>query len=185
MTLADPITLASKTSGNVDLDDRVMPVQLASCWTDVIAATGLSATPAQGNATNITNPGSSIASSTTQLVSVDGRGTTLRVRMAYDAATTNTVTDPIIQVFGRCKNSGNSDTWKRLLNKNATPAFSVTLTTAPATDVSTGTFKFTEASLTDHAFDLDGCDELLFGVHTAYAGSNGDETLAKLQAKVI
>lgn len=181
MALGTTVNLVDQNRAQ-DLERIVRPAQIASGWTTVIAAGGMNVT--DNSTADILNPTTSITGSTRKLVDIYDQykgliGTTLLVRMGY--AGTPSVS-PVIQVFGR---RDSSDSWKRLMNKNATPAFSVTLTTAILTDVTDGTYSYTQDSPADHAFDLAGCAELLFGVKTAYAVSAGSAATAFMQAKVI
>jgi hypothetical protein len=176
MALGTTVTFTDKADQDA-IRQAVRPMQAASGWLTVIDAAGMD--DADNAGSDITTPTSQITLSTRKLVRVDGRGTTLLVRMAYDSGNAPS-TDPVIQIFGR---RDSSDAWMRLLNKNATPAYSVTMVDAAGTDVLDGSYKYTAVSPTDTAFDLMGCDELLFGVKTAGQGTG--IALAFLQAKVI
>lgn len=179
-----PTTKASDKVQAIDLERIVRPAQIASAWSTVIDAAGMD--DADNAGSDITAPATQVTLSTRKIWDLSDQykglvGTTLRVRMGYDVNAALT-TSPVIEVFGRFDSN---DAWKRLLNKNATPAYNVTLTVATTTDVSDGTYKYTECSPADHAFDLDGCQELLFAVKTAFAVSAGSAATAFMQAKVI
>ncbi|WP_196300883.1 hypothetical protein, partial [Streptococcus pneumoniae] len=80
---------------------------------------------------------------------------------------------PIIKLFGRT----DGQAWQPLytLSGNLT----ATLTPA-ATDVTDGTYKYTTPHATDHAWDCDGCDDVLVAIETALAGT-GTVTNSKIQ----
>ena len=174
------------TSAHLSVHGHIVrPAQISTGWWTLIDAAGMDDADNAGN--DITNPTSSITLSTRKIVQVGnpddgGVGTTLLIRMAYDAATTSAGTLPVVQIFGR---RDSDDSWQRLLNKAATPAYNVTPVTATTTDVNDGTLKYTANDQLTHAFDLQGCNEILAGVKTAYAGSDGAEALAVLQGKII
>jgi len=163
---------------SVGLPNPVMPVQIPNKWIDAIDPGGITVV----DATPIVNPGTQIIDPTRHIVAVAGFGTTLRARLLYDRAETGApTTQLVIQVFGRFDANEN---WQKLVNKDEVHA--VTMTLAGATDVDDGSvFKYTDLDLTGHAWDLDGCDEILVGVNVALNNLVGNEALAKLQVKVL
>ena len=84
-------------------------------------------------------------------------------------------------VFGR---TSSSEGWQRLYNKATSPANQATLTTGTATDVTDGTWKWTEVT-TSHQFDCMGCRQFRFGLELAYTVSAGSAATARLEAKII
>lgn len=154
----------------------VCPVQIPNQWVDAIDAGGVDA----ADATPIVNPDTQIVASDHHILNVGLAGTTLRLRVAYDRAATAITVQPIAQVFGRTPGGQ----WEKLVNKNG--ANQITLTATIATDVDDGTaLKYTDVDLNAHAVDLDGCEEVLVGMHTALAHTTGSAANAKLQCKII
>ena len=131
------------------------------------------------DAATITNPTSSITASSRHILNRNFKsGTTLVVRLGYDVGA-GSLTNPVIKVFGR---SG-SDAWQVLRNKSG--SLTATITTATSTDVSDGTYKYTNPDLNDNAWDCQGCDQILIGVETAYAAGSGTAANACLRAKMF
>lgn len=159
----------------------VAPVQIVNQWVQVIDAGSLETS--QGSP--ITNPDTEIIGGTHSLLhhlfQLREVGTTLRMRLKYDRATTAVTTDLVVQVFGRVGGSG--DQWQRLVNKDG--SYTTTLTIAVATDVDDGTaFQSTDPHPTEAAWDLDGCSEVLVGVNVIL-NTDGNDALALIEAKVI
>ena len=152
----------------------VRPVQIECKWDTMIDAGG----PNTQDASTITDPDAEITNSTSHIFAIKGRGTTLRLRLMYDDGISS-VTSPIINVFGRFSSD---EVWQRLQNKSGDT--NVTLTVDTTNDVSDGTFNFTLVDADDHAFDLDGCAQVLVGIKTALAAT-GTVTTATIQGKVI
>jgi hypothetical protein len=138
-----------------------------------VVAAGLPATI--DNAT-ITNPVTQITRSGTSLLTTQGRGTFLVVRLAYDAGLT-AITAPTVKVFGR-GNSG--EPWRILRTRGG--ALNAQLLTA-ATDATDGTLDYTTPDLTTNVWDLQGCDQILVGVEAALAGT-GTTSNARIEALV-
>lgn len=150
--------------------EQVAPCSLSSNWIDAIDAGGV----ATQDAASITNPDSEITAVTRHTLSrQNSAGTLLRLRLGYSGTPS---ADPVLAVFGR---SG-TDAWERLVNKSG--GSSATLTTAASTDVTDGTLKYTAVG-DGQTFDCQGCDELLVGVQTAFAGSATADAI--VQAKII
>lgn len=159
----------------------VQPVQMINPWVDVIDAGSLDT--AQG--TPILDPDVDIIGDALanlhHILNTIHQGTTLRVRMAYDRATSAVVSDCVIQAFGRYE--AGVDEWMRLADKAGN--YTHTLTIDLTNDTDDGSvFNYTEAHPSILAWDLDGCAQVLFGVNAAL-NTNGNDALAKLQAKII
>lgn len=127
------------------------------------------------DAATVTNPETQVTRNTTSIIKRTG-GTTLRVRMAYDASLTVS-TAPVVKVFGRT----GTDAWQLL--RSVRGNVSETLAVA-GTDVSDGAFKYTTSDQLTHSWDCDGCDQLLIVVETALAGT-GTVNTAFIQFKFI
>jgi len=132
--------------------------------------------PATIDAATITNPTTQITRAGTNLLTVQGRGTFLIVRLAYDDGLTS-ITSPTVKVFGRA-NSG--EPWRILRTRGG--AISAQLLTA-ATDATDGTLEYTTPDLTTNVWDLQGCDQILIGVEVALAGT-GTTSNARIEALV-
>lgn len=127
------------------------------------------------DAATVTNPNTQVTRNTTPIIKRSG-GTTLRLRMAYDASLTVS-TAPVVKVFGRT----GSDSWQLLksVRGNVSEALSVA-----ATDASDGTLKYTTSDQFVHSWDCDGCDELIVVIETALSGT-GTVSTAFVQVKFI
>lgn len=159
---------------------KTKPVQITNKWVKAILAGGLDD---QDNGGVINDPDADITSLTTRIVKIEQSGTTLRARMKYDDGDTPD-TDPQIVVFGKTgEDTDGGSAWERLFNKAGTTT--VVIATATTTDVTDGTDKYTEVEASVHAWDLNGCDEILVGVIVAYADAGGLPALAELQVKVM
>jgi hypothetical protein len=132
--------------------------------------------PATIDAATITNPTTQITRAGTNLLTVQGRGTFLIVRLAYDDGLTS-ITNPTVKVFGR-GNSG--EPWRILRTRGG--ALSAQLLTA-ATDATDGTLDYTTPDLTTNVWDLQGCDQILIGVEVALAGT-GTVSNSRIEALV-
>lgn len=165
--------MALSTTVGFDVDSiapAMVPCSLTSRWTVAITAGG----PASQDAASITNPTTQITASTRRILKRNKmNGTLVMVRLGYSGTPS---TSPIIGVWGRT----GTDVWQRLINKSSGTA--PALTTAASTDVTDGTLKYTSAS-EDHTFDCVGCEEILIGVETAFAGSVTADSI--IQAKII
>jgi len=151
-----------------------MPVSLTSIWQTVITAGG----PAVQDAASITNPETQITSSTRSIFNRKGAGTHLLLRLKYDSTLT-AITSPVVKVFGRT----GADAWQLLYSKGGNLV--ETLTTDTTNDARDGTFNYTTPSFSVHVWDCLGCDSLIVGVQTAFAGATGSVATATVQAKVI
>lgn len=146
------------------------PCSLSSRWINILDAGGV----AIQDAATITNPTTQIDSPTSHIAKRNNfHGTLVKVRLAYTGTPS---ADPVLVVFGRT----GSDAWQKLYTKNGDGT--VTLTTAVATDVTDGTYFYTEVT-DDHTLDCDGCDEIIIGVQTAFNGTVTNT--AVVQVKVI
>ena len=152
------------------------PISLSAPW---VIARGAGELTTADNAT-ITNPSSQIDTpGVFNLVRDRDLGTIVLVRMRYRGSPSQQL---IVAVFGR---TSSSNGWQRLYNRAATPAGQVALTAAPSTDMTDGTDKFTEVTLS-HQFDCLGCKEIRIGIEQALTTSSApDASLAVVEAKVI
>jgi hypothetical protein len=164
----------------LDAGHPTSPSSLGAAWQTIIAVGGMD----DQDAATITNPDTEITDATRRILKRDkGRGTLLRLRMGYDDGDTPSA-DPVVKVFGRTMDAaGDYSAWQNLVNEAGDTT--ATLTTAVASDDADGTNKRTVPDRSNHAWDLDGCDEVLVGVQTVYAVSAGDASLAFLEAKII
>lgn len=165
------MALSSTVGFDVDSIAPVsVPCSLTSRWTTAISAGG----PATQDAASITNPTTEITASTRRILKRNRmNGTLVMVRLGYSGTPS---TDPIVGVWGRT----GTDAWQRLINKSS--GTQSTLATVSASDVTDGTLKYTSAS-EDHTFDCVGCEEILIGVETAFAGSVTADSI--IQMKII
>jgi len=152
------------------------PAAITQKWQNAITAPGIASSDNSGN--DITDPDDQIDGLTRHILKVAKRGTFLQVRLLYDDGLTS-ITDPVIQIFGRYDDT---DQWQRL--RNLSNSVDVTLTTATSLDVTDGTLKYTDPAFDAHTVDLNATDELLIGVKTALTGT-GTVNTAILQAKLI
>lgn len=170
------MTLGSPVVAQLSFIDRVVrPAQIPNPWVAAVDAGGVD----NSDGSPIQNPTSEITETTTHIVKVGKKGTTLRVRCAYLSGTSTVTTSPIIQVFARYNSN---DPWQKLTNKSGDHL--VTLTLVLTTDVDDGTFLYSDVDPDDHSWDLDGCDEVLIGIHTI-VNLDAGEASVKIQAKVI
>ena len=171
MPLGSAVKLAAVTA-TVDRISR--PAQIPAIWNTIIDAGGLDS----ADAGTITDPNTEITDADRHIGKVGKLGTTLRLRLQYDDGVSSITTDAIIKVFGRT----GTEPWQILTNRAGN--ISVTMTITFASDVSDGTNNWTTVLPNDHAWDLDGCDEILVGVETIL-NTDANDALALLQAKVI
>lgn len=150
----------------------VRPASILSTWITVIDPGGMTTL----DAATITNPTTQITASTRHIFSVENQGTTLILRMKYDAGST-VATSPVVKVFGRTR----TDAWQLLKTKAL--ALNATITGAPTTDVTDTTWNYTTPDLSAQAWDCAGCMELIVGIETVFAGSI--TAFSSLQAKFI
>jgi len=153
------------------------PISIAFEWQTAIQVGGMDET--DNSASDITNPDTEIVGTTRNTLKINKLGSFLQFRMSYDDGLSS-ITDPVIQAFGRF-DSG--EKWQRLKTLAAAPAIDVTITTA-GTDLTDGTDNFTDPNFTAQTVDLNGTDEVTLRVKTALAGT-GDATTAFLQAKLV
>lgn len=174
MALSDTIALSFRPkSGPV-----VIPVSGTSQWVSAIVSSGANTGPAVADASPITNPTTQVTSSTRRIVRREEvSGTYLLVRLGYASAASD-ITSPIINVFGRT----GSDDWEKLPNINGD--FNATLTADEDNDIGNGTLRFTSVG-DDQKFDMNGCEEFLIGVDTAYAAVTNEGTNSIIQVKGV
>ncbi len=158
---------------NLQVDSRgaqVFPCSLSSRWADAIDAGGVTVQ----DAATILDAAASITASTRHVIKRNNHaGTLLKVRLKYVGSVSQS---PVVVVFGR---SG-SDPWEMLANKSG--AYTATLTAAPSTDATDGTYLYSNTG-DDQTFDCNGCDEFLIGIQTVVAG--GTTASDVIQAKII
>ena len=146
-------------------------------WTTIIDNGGLETQ----DAVAVINPNLEINNSTTHIFDTGGRGTVLHLRMKYDDGLA-TITDPVIQVFGRIP----GDEWQYLFNKNSTPTLLSNIVTSTS-DLTDATDDYTRAGGIDGevSFNLEGCTQVIVGVTTVLAAVSGDPTLSTLEARTL
>ncbi len=174
MVLAEPVR------GQTGLKKalKMKPVQVTNKWVAALTPGGIDG---QDNSGTINDPDLHITNNTTRIVKIDQSGTTLRARLKYDDGDTPSV-DPQIVIFGKTgDDTDGGSAWERLYNKAGTTT--VVIATAVTTDVTDGADKYTEVDASVHAWDLNGCDEILVGVIVAYDATL--PALAELQVKII
>lgn len=159
--------------------DTVSLCSNSSLWVTAVGAGG----PATADNASITNPTLEIVAATTVILNRDARlGTTIKARLQYDTGMTG-ITSPVIKLFGRTTDPSTKipNAWQALytLSGNLT----ATLATA-ATDVDDGTYKYTNPTNLDNAWDCDGCDEILVGIQTALSGT-GTTSNSKILLKIV
>ncbi len=155
------------------------PVSIAFPWVQVMDAGGI--TSADNSGSDITDPDAQIDGLTKHILKVNRKGSFLQVRMKYDDGLT-AITNPVIQIFGRYNGD---EMWQRLRTLSFFPGIDVTIVTAQdATDVTDGTFKYTDPLFDAQTVDLNATDEILIGVKTNLSGT-GVTSTAILQAKLI
>ncbi len=143
----------------------VAPISITASWFTAVAATG----PNTQDAANITSPTTEITSAVHYQIKTMGRASRATFRLKYDRAVT-APTSPVIAVFGRTRLSETEvGSWERLSTLGS--ASTSTLTVDVTNDVDDGTWQYTSTSLEDHTFDLNGCNEFLVGIQTAFAGT--------------
>lgn len=179
------VSFAMAPTSTIDPTSRfpgtpLIPVSVESNWTTVVSA-GLGT----ADAATITNPETQINRDTSKIFYRAGKGTTLRVRVAYDAALT--VTTPLkYKVFGRARITTPAgitvlDPWQVLAS--GASAISRTAAFSATTDATDGTMKYTLSDIFLDSFDSDGCTEFVIGIETALGGSGGVVTTARIEAK--
>lgn len=169
-------TVGSPVVAKIDITNTAL-VSTASftCdWSVMIAAGGV-ATRDGAVAGTVTNVVLDITRSVTSSMLRQGRaGTTFRLSLAYTGTPS---TDPVVAVFGR------TGTGRWQLLKNKAGAATATLNTAVLTDVTDGTLFYTYCDPTNHAWDCDGCDEIVVAVAVAFAGTVTNTAI--VQGKII
>lgn len=155
---------------------KSVPFSLTSQWETLVEAGGVNV----ADAAAITNPATQIVRSTTRPFSRDGEGTTLLLKLRYDAGLSGTITSPIVQVFGKTL----TDDYDVIETREGVSL--VTLNIAPTTDVlnAAGTFKYTRPKFVRISFDCLGCLDFLVGVTVALAGT-GTVNNATILGKIV
>lgn len=146
-----------------------LPISIVSRWAEVITG-NLSVAD---NAT-ITTPETQITDSTRVRFTRDDvkLGTSFQIRAFRLASLAGTITNPVVNVFGRKKGSG--DGWQRLPNKDG--EFDIEFDFAGSV-TTTGDYTFTDPT-TAHTIDMSSCDEFLIGVSTAFNADGGTGSVA-------
>ncbi len=105
-------------------------------------------------------------------------------RLGYDTATTGITTQCVVKMLGRKKldNTPTFGTWEILPNRNGD--ISVTLTAAPATDID-DTLSYTLVDEFDHIFHVRGYSEIIIGVETAFAPTDGSSAVSVIEVKTV
>ena len=190
MALADTAAFPHDFDGHI-----VAPVSLVSPWDWIInpAAGGDGGCETADNAGGtITDPGG-VARDTIRILKRNKlKGTSIRLMLGYDSASTALTTALVAQLFGR---ASSRDPWQALVNNNGD--HEVTITPAPSTDP-TGDFTFNvgvgDTTITRrwtvpdkdaHIWDCDGCEEILAVVKTALNMTDGNDALNILLAKCV
>ena len=153
------------------------PIGIPFEWKTAIQVGGMSVTDNSGS--NITNPDTQINGTTRNTLKINKLATLMQFRLVYDDGLSS-ITDPVVQAFGRFDDS---QEWQRLKTIASTPSIDVTLVTA-ASDVTDGTDNFTDPGFEAQTIDLSGTDEVTVRILTALAAT-GDVSTAYLQAKLI
>ena len=169
--LGDPIVMSV-----LPFHELSRPTAIAHEWKEAMGTGGITATDNSGN--DVTNPTGQIDGLTKHILKINKRGTFLQVRLVYDDGLSS-ITDPVIQIFGRYDNTNQ---WQRL--RNLSDLIDITLTTNTSVDVADGTFLYTDPRFNLHTIDLNATDEIIIGVKTNLSGT-GVTNNAVLQAKLI
>lgn len=103
-------------------------------------------------------------------------GTNLIFRLKYNASLTG-VTNPIIKVYGVDRNG------KFHFLKNLSGSQTMTVTVATSTDITDGTWKYTNV-VADNIVDTQGSTYFMVVVSTALDGT-GTKTTARLEYKIL
>ncbi len=152
------------------------PVGISFEWKIAIQAGGMAVNDNSGS--DITNPDTQINGTTRNTLKINKLGSFLEFRLVYDDGLSS-ITDAVIQVFGRFSDS---EQWQRLKTIASTPAVNITLTTT-SSDVTDATNDFTDPGF-GQTVDLNATDEVTVRVLTALMGT-GTTSTAFLQAKLI
>lgn len=165
----------------------VRPTQLVTPWVEIIRNEGVDTTDNSGNV--IDDPDTQITDSAKSILRVGKAGTKLRLRIKYDDAITSFSTPPVFNVFGRNTIADTAQPWQRLVNLCGNADISIAQDQVESMvdvfDTETAKNQYTHPHPADHTLHLEGCDEILVGVHTAVAVGAGDKDLVSLWAKVI
>lgn len=174
------MTATSQILGpSVSRAEGVWVAAVASPWVTIITAGGMDDIDSLGT---VRNPDTDITETTRVKFKLDNlNATTLRIRMGYFGTPD---VSPVIVLWGRTLPAGQTTGgWKRLYNKASTPATDVTLTADGSNDATDDTYKYTTDNPLTHAWDVDGCNEFIVQVKTAFTTSAGSAALAFLQVQ--
>lgn len=144
---------------NANATSKSPRAYLVSNWITAVSAGG----PASLDSATITNPDTQIVNTTTIVLDRSGWiGNAGEFRIGYTGTPT---ADCVIEWYGK---TGTGD-WQRLVNVNGDTA--ATLTTSSTTDTTNGTMKFSHVDPVLHKVPFRGCDKIMVGIKTAFAGS--------------
>lgn len=156
------------------------PVGVSTHW----AALTTAGAPATQDAATVTNPDSNISTATHYYFTPsDYQQSRVAFRLGYDVTLT-AITPMVGKVFGRTVSSdGTTSPWMLLSNLNG----DVTMTFTPntTTDERDSSLAYTRVDPILHVVDRMGCNQIVFGVQTAFAGSTGSTSTSVLYAKEI
>lgn len=153
----------------------IYPVSIQSDWSVVCTAPE---TAESGDAVvggKVVRP-EAISRADQHWFSPDNRGATLLVALEYNADV-GTPTNPVVRIFAKDKNGV---TWAL---HDSTGATELTITVATTTNAvfSAGTRKITQPI----AVDMEGAEQILVAVQTAFAAGSGTANDSKLLVKLV
>jgi len=159
---------------------KAVVVSPTTDWVDIIDAGGMDDVTTSA----AVKPEGFADSDHHRFVSLGGEITNIMLRMAYDPATTDDGTSPVVYAYGRTvQNDGSSaGPYMALYNQEDTAVKAITLSQDGSADAQDASFKYTDVKK-HQTLDAKGCNQVIVGVGTAFAGSDGNEALAKLQIK--
>lgn len=134
------------------------------------------------DAATVVNPESSLTTTYHKVVNFghDNDFTHVSLQFGYDPSLTG-ITNMTGALFGRHRAvDGSVDNWRVLRNRGGNR--SCTFACVAATDTQDGSLCRTEVDESEHVFFRDGCNEFVWGVETAFAGT-GTTTTAVLNIK--
>lgn len=158
-------TYIANPTGGYFRAGREAPVSQESQWQIAVAAGGVATTDNSGS--SVTNP-TQVTNSTSRWVDLQNcPGTYIAFRLKYVGAVT---VSPIIEVLGRYVDGAGVAGPPQRLYCQATPQITaLTLTTAPTTDLTDGTSKWSEVTRSQ-IIDRCGCNQFLATITTAVSG---------------
>lgn len=151
------------------------PISLTSNWQTIIEAGGVNV----ADASLITNPATQITRVTTRPFSRKGEGTTILIKLRYDAGLASP-TSPIIQLFGKTT----TDDYDCVVNRAGSALSTIGMDTVNDILNPAGTFKSTLINYTTLAYDCGGFDDFLLGIARALSGT-GTVNNATILARIV